>query len=190
MYVSCSQSYRLQLKRKKLFFSIKRLRRSTRSHISGNRGYDNNRVRFLTLPKENQFPLGLYRNPLTFCFTNPRFVLLIHGFLFCSLSAFVTNHATPTSDGAGSGADSVGSRDGAGSRADSVGSRDGEGSGADSVGSRDGAGLGANSVGSWDGAGSGADSGGHHGLQDHRASVHWRHAGCPDNCSPFCSCCL
>ncbi len=32
---------------------------------------------FLTLAKENQSPLGLYRNPPTFFFTNPRFVLLI-----------------------------------------------------------------------------------------------------------------
>ncbi len=32
---------------------------------------------FLTLPKENQSPFGLYRNPPTFFFTNPRFVLLI-----------------------------------------------------------------------------------------------------------------
>ncbi len=40
-------------------------------------------------PKENQSPLGLYRNPLTFFFTNPRFVLLIHDWhfvLFCFLS--------------------------------------------------------------------------------------------------------
>ncbi len=33
---------------------------------------------FLTLAKENQSPFGLYRNPLTFCFTNPQFVLRIH----------------------------------------------------------------------------------------------------------------
>ncbi len=55
---------------------------------------------FLTLAKENQSPLGLYRNPPTFFFTNPRFVLLINDqrfVLFRSLSTFVTNHATPTS---------------------------------------------------------------------------------------------
>ncbi len=33
---------------------------------------------FLTLAKENQSPLGLYRNPPTFFFITPRFVLLIH----------------------------------------------------------------------------------------------------------------
>ncbi len=33
---------------------------------------------FLTLAKENQSALGLYRNLPTFFFTNPRFVLLIH----------------------------------------------------------------------------------------------------------------
>ncbi len=32
---------------------------------------------FLALSKENQSPLGLYKNPPTFFFTNPRFVLLI-----------------------------------------------------------------------------------------------------------------
>uniref|UniRef100_A0A8C1PEY1 Sodium/mannose cotransporter SLC5A10 n=1 Tax=Cyprinus carpio TaxID=7962 RepID=A0A8C1PEY1_CYPCA len=32
---------------------------------------------FLTLARENQSPLGLYRNPLPFFFTNPWFVLLI-----------------------------------------------------------------------------------------------------------------
>ncbi len=32
---------------------------------------------FLTSAKENQSPLGLYRNPPTFFFTNPQFVLLI-----------------------------------------------------------------------------------------------------------------
>ncbi len=52
---------------------------------------------FLTLTKENQSPLGLYRNPPTFFFTNPRFVLLIRDQLFVLLSvlrasAFVTNH--------------------------------------------------------------------------------------------------
>ncbi len=31
------------------FFPIQRLRGSTRSHISGNRGYDSNRVRLLAL---------------------------------------------------------------------------------------------------------------------------------------------
>ncbi len=42
---------------------------------------------FLTLAKENQSPLGLFRNPLTFFFTNPRFELLIRDrLLFCSLS--------------------------------------------------------------------------------------------------------
>ncbi len=52
---------------------------------------------FLTLAEENQ-SLVLYRNPLIIFFTNPRFVLLIcDRHLFCSLSAFVTNHATPTS---------------------------------------------------------------------------------------------
>ncbi len=54
---------------------------------------------FLTLAKENQSPLGLYQNPPTFFFTNPRFVL-IHDWLFvlfCFLSALVTNHTTPTS---------------------------------------------------------------------------------------------
>ncbi len=33
---------------------------------------------FLALAKENQSPLGLYRNPLSFFFTNPQFVLLTH----------------------------------------------------------------------------------------------------------------
>ncbi len=54
---------------------------------------------FLTLAKENQSPLGSYRHPLTFFFTNPRFVLLIHDwrFFWVFFSAFVTNHAMPTS---------------------------------------------------------------------------------------------
>ncbi len=46
--------------------------------------------------KENQSPLGLYRNPLTFFFSNPRFVPLIGDVLFCFLhcgSAFVTAFA-------------------------------------------------------------------------------------------------
>ncbi len=43
----CVIEKRLQLKRKKWVFLIQRLRRSTRSHISGNRGYDSNRVYFL-----------------------------------------------------------------------------------------------------------------------------------------------
>ncbi len=41
---------------------------------------------FLTLAKENQSPLGLYRNPLTFFFINPRFVLLIRDRHFVLLS--------------------------------------------------------------------------------------------------------
>ncbi len=50
---------------------------------------------FLTLPKENQSPLGLYRNPLTFFFTNPRFVLLIRDrhFVLFSLRKVFTNLA-------------------------------------------------------------------------------------------------
>ncbi len=53
---------------------------------------------FLTLAKENQSPIGLlYRNPPTFFFTNPRFVLLIRDrhFVLLSLlraSVFITNH--------------------------------------------------------------------------------------------------
>uniref|UniRef100_A0A671KJW9 Uncharacterized protein n=1 Tax=Sinocyclocheilus anshuiensis TaxID=1608454 RepID=A0A671KJW9_9TELE len=42
---------------------------------------------FLTLAKENQSPLGLYRNPPTFFFTNPRFVLLISDHCFGLISA-------------------------------------------------------------------------------------------------------
>ncbi len=34
------------------------------------------KLSFLTLAKENQSPLGLHRNPPTFFFTDPRFVLL------------------------------------------------------------------------------------------------------------------
>ncbi len=41
---------------------------------------------FLTFAKENQSPLGLYRNPLTFFFSNPRFVLLIRDWCFVLLS--------------------------------------------------------------------------------------------------------
>ncbi len=41
---------------------------------------------FLTFAKENQSPLGLYRNPLTFLFSNPRFVLLIRDWCFVLLS--------------------------------------------------------------------------------------------------------
>ncbi len=56
---------------------------------------------FLTLAKENQSPLGSYGNPPNFFFTNPRFFLLLirdrRLVLFCSLSALITNHATPTS---------------------------------------------------------------------------------------------
>ncbi len=44
---------------------------------------------FLTLPKENQSPLGLYRNPPTFFFTNPRFVLLIRDRRFVLFSLHV-----------------------------------------------------------------------------------------------------
>ncbi len=44
---------------------------------------------FLTLPKENQSPLGLYRNPPTFLFTNSRFMLLICNWCFVLLA---TNH--------------------------------------------------------------------------------------------------
>ncbi len=56
---------------------------------------------FLTLAKENQSPLGLYRHPLTFFFTNPRFVLLIHDwrfflFFFLRLSR-ITLRRHPTS---------------------------------------------------------------------------------------------
>ncbi len=52
---------------------------------------------FLTLPKENKSPLGLYRNPPTFLLTDPCFVLLIRDRHFallslCHASAFVTNH--------------------------------------------------------------------------------------------------
>ncbi len=43
---------------------------------------------FLTLPKENQSPLGFYRNP-TFLFTNSRFMLLICNWCFVLLA---TNH--------------------------------------------------------------------------------------------------
>ncbi len=35
-------------------------------------------AKFPSLANENQSSLGLYRNPLTFFFTNARFVLLIH----------------------------------------------------------------------------------------------------------------
>ncbi len=41
---------------------------------------------FLTLAKENQSPLGLYRNPLTFFFTNPGFVLIIRDWCFLLFS--------------------------------------------------------------------------------------------------------
>ncbi len=54
-------------------------------------------AKFPYFTKGKPSPLGLYWNPPTFFCTNPRFVLLIHDVLFCSLSAFITNHATPTS---------------------------------------------------------------------------------------------
>ncbi len=52
---------------------------------------------YYILPKESQSPLGLYRNPPTFFFTNPRFVLLIHDRRFVlqsffRASTFVMNH--------------------------------------------------------------------------------------------------
>ncbi len=45
--------------------------------------------RFLTLPKENQFSLGLYQNPLTFLFRNPCFVLISRP-AFCFVLSLVT----------------------------------------------------------------------------------------------------
>ncbi len=46
--------------------------------------------------KENQSPLGLYRNPQTFFFTNPHFVLLIGDRCFVLLSPLPTgDYATP-----------------------------------------------------------------------------------------------
>ncbi len=52
---------------------------------------------FLTSAKENQSPLGLYWNPLTFFFTNPRFVLLIcdWNFVLCSPVCFRVRHLSP-----------------------------------------------------------------------------------------------
>jgi len=48
--------------------------------------WDQKKQSFLTLAKENQSPLGLYRNPPTFFFTNPHFVLLISDRCFVLIS--------------------------------------------------------------------------------------------------------
>ncbi len=52
--------------------------------------------RFPTLAKENQSSLGFYRNPPTFFFINPRFVLLIrdqYSVLFSSLVCYYSRNA-------------------------------------------------------------------------------------------------
>ncbi len=62
---------------------------------------DQRKQSFLTLAKENQPSLGLYQNPPTFFFTNPRFVLLIRDHVYCFVLSprlsLITLRIRPTS---------------------------------------------------------------------------------------------